>query len=79
MVEIPDKIDLNYIAKINPPSAAAREVAQIVNVLIAYLKSIEPKLLALPDFNSSVSELVEQKLGPPPGEDEELKRLYDKT
>jgi hypothetical protein len=74
MAEIPEKIDLNYIAKINPPTAAAAEVARQVNKIIDYLKSMEPKLMALPDFNNPVSELVEQKLGPHPDQDDELKR-----
>jgi len=76
MAEIPEKIDISYISKINPPVAAAAEVARQFNKLVDYLKSIEPKLLALPDFNNPVSELVEQKLGPPPDKDDELRRFY---
>lgn len=79
MAEIPDKIDLNYIAKINPSAAAAAEVARQVNRIIDYLKANEQKLLALPDFNSPVSELTEQKLGPHPDHDESLRFLNKKS
>ncbi len=43
MAEIPEKIDISYISKINPPVAAAAEVARQFNKLVDYLKSIEPK------------------------------------
>jgi len=56
MVELPDEIDLNYLAKINPAYASSQAVARTVNVIIRYLKENDAKLRLLPDFSKSLDD-----------------------
>lgn len=71
MAELPEKIDLTYITKINPASQGAAEVARAVNKLIEYLQERGP---ALDAFIKPMDEIVDRKLGPHPDVDPDLRR-----
>jgi hypothetical protein len=73
MTDLPDKIDLTYILRINPPSAAASDVARTLNKLIDYLREREHLFTSLQAFAKPVDELVDRRLGPHPDHDPDLK------
>lgn len=60
MPKIPDKIDVNYLRGINPPSAAAANVATTLNAIIDFLIELQPKLDKLTKATNEIDTLEKQ-------------------
>lgn len=72
MTELPDKIDIPYVIRMNPASQGAAAVANVVNQLIVYLREHEELFESLKAFAKPIDETLERRLGPPPNRDPDL-------
>lgn len=75
MTELPDKIDIQYVTKMNPASQGAAAVATVINTILDYLRERESLFDALKAFAKPIDETLDRKLGPSPGTDPDLRDL----